>query len=61
MAAYAVVREGVVENVVEWDGESDWNPPEGSVAIMLKPGETTGPGWAYDGDIYTPPIDLALA
>lgn len=55
------MREGVVENVVEWDGESDWNPPEGSVAIMLKPGETTGPGWAYDGDIYTPPIDLALA
>ena len=26
---YALVRDGVVVNTVEWDGKSKWTPPEG--------------------------------
>ena len=29
---YVVIRDGVVENVVIWDGVSDWQPPEGCTA-----------------------------
>ena len=28
MQRYVVVRDGVVENVVLWDGASDWHPDE---------------------------------
>ncbi len=43
---YAVVRDGVVENVVLWDGESDWAPPEGSILVETA---AAGPGDTYDG------------
>lgn len=26
---YVVIRDGVVENVIIWDGVTDWTPPEG--------------------------------
>lgn len=27
---FAVVENGIVVNVVLWDGETDWQPPEGA-------------------------------
>ncbi|MDT6993899.1 hypothetical protein [Burkholderia cenocepacia] len=38
MSSYAVVSNGVVENVVVWDGESDWQPPENATLIELPEG-----------------------
>ena len=26
---YAIIRDGIVENIILWDGVSDWTPPEG--------------------------------
>lgn len=50
----ALIREGVVENVIEaGDG---FTPGEGLVAVST---ETAGPGWRYDGEAFFPP-DPAL-
>jgi hypothetical protein len=56
MAIYAVVRDSQIENVVLWDGENGWTPPEGTVVVKLSdesipPADTPGIGWDYvDGE-----------
>lgn len=32
MAKYVIVRAGIVENSVEWDGGPTWSPPDGTEA-----------------------------
>lgn len=40
MATYAVVKDGVVENIVEWDGNLDsWSPDDGCEALELYEGQ----------------------
>lgn len=44
---YAVVRNGVVENLVEWDGIAEWEPPAGTKVYPF-----SGPvsiGWNWNG------------
>lgn len=54
MASYAVVKEGVVINVVAWDGESDWSPDTGEV---VKTDNPVAIGWSYvDGGFSAPPV-----
>ncbi|HGG0598098.1 hypothetical protein M8T05_11230 [Enterobacter roggenkampii] len=53
MDFYAVVENGIVINVVIWDGESGWVPEEGYV---VKADDSVGIGWVYDGKGFTPPI-----
>jgi hypothetical protein len=45
---YAIVENGVVTNVVAWDGESAYNP-DGELILIdgLKP--EPGIGWDWDG------------
>ena len=31
---YVIVEDGVVVNVILWDGVSDWTPPEGCTAVQ---------------------------
>lgn len=52
MSKYALVKKGFVENVVEWDGKGDLFPEFVCVNVDAI---TTGPGWSYDGKIFTPP------
>lgn len=55
---YAVVRDGMVENVIRWDGEAEWSPPEGADLVAL--GEAAiGPGYTWDGAAFTapPPVE----
>ncbi len=55
--AFAVVdSDGVIVNMVVWDGESEWAPPEGTTAIDA--GESgCGIGWTYkDGVFSAPPL-----
>jgi hypothetical protein len=55
MARYAIVNNGKIENVCEWDGDTaKWSPPEGAVAVEVE-GRSVGPGWTYDGRDFTPP------
>ena len=44
---YAVVIDGLVDNVVVWDGVVDWDPGEGAVLVKLDPSERVGIGWTY--------------
>ena len=53
MGRYAIVDEsGNVVNVVEWDGEADWEPPEGTEAVEH---ELAGPGGTLIDGVWTPP------
>ena len=53
---YAIVIDGLVVNTVVWDGDLDtWQPPEGSVAVLLPDDLPVGTGWSYDGTTFSPP------
>ncbi|WP_155631564.1 hypothetical protein [Burkholderia stagnalis] len=57
IANYAIVENGVVTNVIVWDGDAEsWHPPEGSTAILLPSESPIGVDWTtVDGVNYTPP------
>lgn len=51
---YALIRNGVVDNICEWDGdESTWGPPAG-VSVIAAP-DHVGVGWTYNGEAWAPP------
>jgi len=50
--SYAVVKDGIVINIVVWDGETEWQPDEG---YAVKTDGSVGIGWLYDGNDFTPP------
>jgi hypothetical protein len=51
---YAMIRDGRVENVVEWDGEAEWTPDPSYDVIDCPP--SVGPGWSHDDDgFHAPP------
>ena len=55
--AFAVVdSDGIIVNMVVWDGESEWAPPAGTIAIDA--GESgCAIGWTYkDGVFSAPPL-----
>ena len=52
MARWAVIRNGVVENVIEWDGGDGWEPPEGAKLVEDAMG-VAGPGDLHDGKDFT--------
>lgn len=47
-----MVRNGLVENVIIWDGLGEWKPEEGCVAIRSDDAQI---GWVYDGETFSPP------
>lgn len=51
---YALVKDGIVENVVIWNGEGDLFNEFETVNIDE---QTAGIGWAYDGNVFTAPIE----
>lgn len=55
---FAVVENGVVANIVVWDGDTEtWSPPEGSIVIPIPEGVVAGIGCRYDGSTITSPKD----
>ena len=52
---YAVVTNGVVTNIVQWNGESDWAPPEGSDAVPVPLGTFVDIGYTWDGTKFSAP------
>lgn len=60
MSKWAVVKNGVVVNIVLWDGENDWEPEDGQIAVPIPPPvdneQEAGIGWSYsDGTFIAPP------
>ena len=52
---YAMIRDGVVENVSLWDGDLNrWQPPEGIVCIPAP--DHIGIGWTWDGENWVEPV-----
>jgi hypothetical protein len=50
---YALLDESnTVVNVIDWDGESNWTPPAGHIALPLFEG---GIGWTFADGQYVPP------
>lgn len=53
---YALVKDGVVVNIVVWDGSDSWEPPSGTSAVAVT--DQTGPayiGGTYSGGAFTAP------
>lgn len=67
MKKYAIIEDGVVANIVEWDGESaTWQPPEGTHAQLVPEGVSVCIGWTYlakEGFVAPapPPVPLPTA
>ena len=59
MNTYAVVADGVVFNVVVWDGVAPWSPGVGAVALQLVAGEWCEIGAVYDANA-SPRFALAI-
>lgn len=57
MSSYAIIKDGLVINVVVWDGNSGWEPPEGTIAVAydIDGDNPPGRGWTYDGKKFIPP------
>lgn len=56
---YAIIIEGVVNNVCLWDGdETKWQPPQGSVTRALVNDEPVNPGhsWTAKGGFTPAPL-----
>lgn len=66
MSAYALVQDGEVINIIEWDGvpftpaEGDdpargWSPPQGTVAVAIQDGLPVAIGYSFDGTLFVAP------
>ncbi|MGC0153078.1 hypothetical protein ACPRNU_11505 [Chromobacterium vaccinii] len=54
MAKYALVDgNGIVSNMVEWDGLSEWRPNDG---LQVVQSDEAGVGWMYEGGVFSPPV-----
>jgi hypothetical protein len=46
----------LVINIIDWDGESDWSPPQGTTIIDLTNYEIAPSiGWTYENGAFVPP------
>lgn len=53
---YALVENGVVVNVILWDGNTaTWAAPEGQQAVAIPDGEHVAIGWTWDGKTFEAP------
>ena len=52
---YALVNNGIVEEIVVWDGQSQWTPPDGSTLHELADTDAVNTGWLFDGTTFTNP------
>ena len=50
---YALVKDGVVRNVVNWDGVAEWAPPVGYECLECP--SNVGPRWTYSNGEFSPP------
>ncbi|PXX15857.1 hypothetical protein C7399_109192 [Paraburkholderia tropica] len=59
--SYAIIENGAVVNIVEWDGTTNWQPPEGTTVVQIPAGSYVGIGSTYvDGTFGDPPQPPAV-
>ncbi|WP_158248851.1 hypothetical protein [Pseudomonas sp. GW456-12-1-14-TSB6] len=53
MKKYAVVKNGVVDNLIIWDGDLEgWQPPAGTIAIEIPDSSPVSIGYLYNGSEF---------
>lgn len=53
---YALVKDGIVVNLVEWNGNLDtWQPPEDTLPVEISGEVNVGIGYTYDGEVFNEP------
>lgn len=57
MATYLLIANGVVQNAIEWDGASNWTPPDGTQLVPYE--GRAAVGWAWDGEKAIDPNEPA--
>ncbi|EJW0749394.1 tail fiber assembly protein [Escherichia coli] len=56
-ASYAVIENGMVVNVIAWDGEDEFTVPDDQQLINISDiSEQPGIGWAYSDGVFTAPL-----
>ena len=61
MQSYALINnQNIVENVVVWDGASNWVPPENTTCVNIENLEC-GIGWTYNGSTFIKPEPVVVA
>lgn len=56
-ASYAVIENGMVVNVIVWDGEDEFTVPDDQQLINISDiSEQPGIGWAYSDGVFTAPL-----
>jgi hypothetical protein len=60
MYKYALINnQNIVQNVVSWDGESNWTPPADMTCLNVENIEC-GIGWTFDGSTFSEPRIVVL-
>lgn len=55
MQRYALINnQSIVENIVSWDGVSEWTPPENMTCVNVE-NIFCDIGWTYNGSVFTAP------
>lgn len=53
---YAIINQsGFVVNIIFWDGESQWAPPEDCIAVQLASDSLATIDWSYVDGEFIPP------
>lgn len=55
MGNYAVVKAGVIVNVVVWNGSTPWTPAADETVVAIPSDQPAGIGWTYDGSVFAAP------
>jgi hypothetical protein len=57
MHRYAIVKNGIVENIILWDGNPEtWAPPEWVLMVPVNAGAVIGGTWGGEG--FGPAISM---
>jgi len=59
MPNYAIIEDGIVVNIVVWDGGTTWSPPDGQTAIAIEDGVEVGIGYSVVDGKFVAPIVAA--
>ena len=52
---YAMIKDGTVQNICLWDGDTTtWQPPDDMTVISAP--DHVGVGWGYAGGVWTEPV-----
>lgn len=55
MPEFAIIQNEIVENVILWDGTSEYTPPTGATSVQVPPGTIVGIGCSYSNGVFSAP------